>query len=38
VEQEKNQLRATLYKELISIVGKDNIIDATNQLFKLQRV
>lgn len=37
-QQEKNQLRASLYKELISIVGKDNIIDVANQLFKLQRV
>lgn len=37
-QQEKNQLRASLYKELISIVGKDNIIDIANQLFKLQRV
>lgn len=37
-QHEKSQLRASLYKELISIVGKDNIIHVTNKLFKLQRV
>ncbi|WP_068471488.1 hypothetical protein [Candidatus Protochlamydia phocaeensis] len=37
-QHEKSQLRAALYKELISIVGKDNIIEVANQLFKLQRV
>ncbi len=37
-QHEKSQLRASLYKELISIVGKDNIIHVANQLFKLQRV
>lgn len=36
--QEKNKLRAALYKILLSVVGKDKMIDVANTLLKLQRV
>jgi type I restriction enzyme, R subunit len=37
-EQQKNQLRAELYRTLLDIVGKDKIIQAANALLNLQRV
>jgi type I restriction enzyme R subunit len=37
-EQQKNQLRAELYKSLLRMVSKDKIIQAANALLSLQRV
>ncbi len=37
-EQQKTQLRASLYQALLTIVGKDKIIAATNALLNLKRV
>ena len=37
-EQQKSQLRAELYKVLLTVVSKDKIIQAANALLNLQRV
>jgi type I restriction enzyme R subunit len=37
-EQQKTQLRASLYQALLTIVGKDKIIAAANALLSLRRV